>query len=161
MRILGIDPGQNGALALLDTDSGALETFDVPTFTLPKSTGGKRTIIDTVQLANWVDGRSDRIDRAWIEQVSSSSQMGVASSFKFGMNYGLVIGVVVAHFIRLEYVTPAHWKRVLKVPADKDASRARATQIFPRHAAQWPLKKHADRAEASLIAHFGALQNGL
>jgi hypothetical protein len=44
------------------------------------------------------------------------------------------------------------------VPKAKDAARARASQLLPQAAHQWPLKKHDGRAESALIALYGARQ---
>jgi hypothetical protein len=41
------------------------------------------------------------------------------------------------------------------VPAAKDGARARASQLLPGAADQWPLVKHDGRAEAALIALWG------
>ena len=53
-------------------------------------------------------------------------------------------------------VHPQRWKRELGVPAGKDGARARASQLLPQAAGQWPLKKHDGRAEAALISVFGS-----
>jgi hypothetical protein len=64
-----------------------------------------------------------------------------------------------------EYVTTAvielclpdkHYDQlVLGVPAAKDGSRARASQLMPAATHHWPLVKHDGRAEAALIGHCG------
>jgi len=46
----------------------------------------------------------------------------------------------------------------LRVPAAKDAARARASQLLPHAANQWPLKKHDGRAESACIAYWGLRQ---
>lgn len=156
MRILGIDPGLEGALCLLDTETNAVEIIDMPTLKLKVGKGSKN-VIDPFALGAWVDGRNKNgIDQAWLERVSSSSQMGVTSAFTFGEGYGIVRGVLAANFIPTERVTPASWKAALKVPAEKDGAIARASEMFPRDIHHWPLKKHDGRAEARLIAHYGA-----
>jgi hypothetical protein len=44
------------------------------------------------------------------------------------------------------------------VTKSKDGCRARASQLLPEAADQWPLRRHDGRAEAALIALYGARQ---
>lgn len=155
-RILGIDPGLSGALALYDAVSGDLTVFDMPTFTLPKGKG-KRTELDLYSLARVVDDwNADPIALAVVEQVSASPQMGVTSAFSFGGSYWSARMACAANFIRTEVVPPQVWKRALAVPASKDGARARASVLFPKHTALWSRCKDDGRAEAALIALYGA-----
>lgn len=151
--ILGIDPGLSGALALYDAD-GALEVIDVPTLQL------KKRVIDEYALARIIDDWSSRVREVWLEQVATRPGEGAVGAFSFGRGYGLIRGICAASFLPIHDVTPAVWKRALKVTGDKDEARARASALFPRHAGAWPLKKHDGRAEASLIALYGMRQIG-
>ncbi|MBC7907617.1 MAG: hypothetical protein H7Y60_12860 [Rhodospirillaceae bacterium] len=47
-------------------------------------------------------------------------------------------------------------QRLLALPADKDGARARASQLLPAHAGLWCRAKYDGRAEAALIAYYGA-----
>jgi hypothetical protein len=42
------------------------------------------------------------------------------------------------------------------VKGDKDVSRQRASALLPRHSGLWLRKKDDGRAEAALIAYYGA-----
>jgi hypothetical protein len=64
-------------------------------------------------------------------------------------------GIISANFIPVEYIRPQKWKKALRVPANKDAARQRANEIFPKFADQWSKKKWDGRAEAALIAKYG------
>lgn len=160
MKILGIDPGLHGALALYDPATGSLDVRDMPTFVVPKAGGtGKRTELDLVALAHIMDGWAAEQIRAFVEQVGPTPQMGVTSSFSFGGSYAAARMACAAHFIPTELVTPQVWKRALQVKggSDKsDAVRARASALLPQHAKLWTLSKHEGRAEASMIALYGA-----
>lgn len=151
---LGIDPGLTGALALYDAGADTLDVADIPTFRV-----GTKHLLDAHGLARIVDDwTAGKTVSVWLEFVASSPQMGVASSFKFGEGYGVVQGILAANFLRVERVTPASWKRAMKLPADKEASRAMACRLFPRHSALFALKKHHGRAEAALLALHGSRQ---
>jgi hypothetical protein len=70
----------------------------------------------------------------------------------------ILIGVIAARSIPLTLVPPVRWKRALAVPKAKDGARARASQLLPGAAHQWQLRRHDGRAEAALLALYGARQ---
>jgi hypothetical protein len=83
-------------------------------------------------------------------------KQGVSSTFKFGASYGAVLGVLAALKIRTVLVSPTTWKRHFALDSDKEKSRALALRTFaqtPEHCAR---KKDDGRAEAALLALFGA-----
>lgn len=157
---LGIDPGLDGAIAVLRQD-GTLAVHDVPT--LKAGTGNKR-IIDAVRLAHILEAimREGRPSLALMERVASSPQMGVASAFAFGQCTGVLIGALTAQMVPLEFVTPPAWKRAVGIPAgsDKDRSRYRASELYPREAHLWARKRDDGRAEAVLIATVARSRGG-
>jgi len=87
--------------------------------------------------------------------------MGVASSFSFGRSSGIIHGACGALGIGISDPTPSVWKRAMGCSADKKQTVARATQLLPHCASQWKLVKHTDRAEACLLALYGAVSLGL
>jgi crossover junction endodeoxyribonuclease RuvC len=157
MIVLGVDPGVHGALALLDTDAGTLVIEDMPTLQITR--GGKnRATIAPYGLANLIEGWAANKMVVYLEKSWPRPSDGAVAGFGFGTNYGMIYGVCAAHFLRIELVSPQSWKKAMRVTADKDAMRARASTLMPRHARLWPLKKHDGRAEAALIACYGASQ---
>lgn len=69
-----------------------------------------------------------------VEKVHAMPKQGVSSSFKFGVNYGIVLGVVASLGYRLELVTPQAWKKVILAGVgdkDKKATIAWATRAYP------------------------------
>ena len=79
-------------------------------------------------------------------------KQGASSTFSLGDSFGAARAVVATMGISLTYVTPAAWKKHFKLPSDKEMSRALAIRMFP--SAPLNLKKHADRAEALLMARW-------
>jgi crossover junction endodeoxyribonuclease RuvC len=115
---LGIDPGQRGALAVLDNAGGLVALADLPVIS-DKSL----TWIDGAELQRMLlDAIGDRPCRAVVERVSSMPRQGVASSFSFGVGFGSILGVLQALRLPIVLVTPAVWKRSLGLRADKRAS---------------------------------------
>ena len=150
--ILGIDPGQTGALALIGPDD-AFSVVDVPVLKI-----GAKTTIDHYGLARVIDDWSKFNPEVWIEYVASSPQMGVSSSFKFGQTYGILIGVCAAHFLKINTVTPNVWKTAMKCKGEKDESRARAQSLLPKHSGMFARKKDNGRSDAALIGLYGQRQ---
>lgn len=153
-KVLGIDPGLSGAIALFTPATGALAVFDTPTLTLFRNGKAKRDP-DAVELARLIDA-AGHIDHAYVEAVGAMPGQGVSSVFAFGKVFGLALGILAANFIPHTLVTPLRWKRALSVPAEKDGARARASQLMPAHAGLWCRAKDDGRAEAALIAYYGA-----
>lgn len=151
--IIGIDPGLDGAIAVLY--EGSLNTIDMPTFTIKKN-GQNRRIVDVNSLAHIIKDVKTEETKAIVEKVWSRPGNGAAASFSFGHNYGVIIGVLAANQIPMTLVPPAQWKRDMHVLKGKDAARMRASEIFPQYGALWRRKKDDGRAEAALLAYYGA-----
>jgi len=154
---LGIDPGLSGALALYIPATDTLHVGDVPIHEIKRGKQTKREVDVHRLVAIFRDCAVHR-PIVWIEQVGTMPGEGPVGAFTFGRTVGILTGVAIAMDLVLERVTPQVWKRGLNVLADKDAARARASALLPRHAHCWPLKKHDGRAEAALIALYGARQ---
>jgi crossover junction endodeoxyribonuclease RuvC len=143
--VMGIDPGISGAVAFYFPMVNRIAVDDVPV------AGGE---INAHELARLM--RIHQPSLAVIEKVSAMPGQGVTSMFNFGRSYGDVRGVVCALGVPLHLVTPQKWKKHFGLSSDKEASRLRAIRTFPAAAESFKLKKHDGRAEAALIALYGA-----
>lgn len=146
--IFAIDPGATGAIAYL-TDLGALiGVDDMPTID---------KMVSATLLASSISARYEFYPGphvAVVEQVASMPRQGVSTTFKFGTSYGIALGVVGALGLRLELVTPAKWKRDMRLSSDKDEARRRAIERWPERAELFARKKDDGRAEACLLAEW-------
>jgi crossover junction endodeoxyribonuclease RuvC len=154
-RVLGVDPGASGALALLDGDTKHLTLHDMPTITVQRAgaRGGKHHAISEAHLAQLV--RELRPDVAWVERVHAMPRQGVSSSFAFGLSYGLIRGVLATVPVPVFLVTPNEWKREYRLGADKHQARVLAARMFPHNASEFSRIRDDGRAEAALLASFG------
>jgi hypothetical protein len=144
--IMGVDPGVSGAVAFyFPMVPSRIAVDDVPV------AGGE---INVHELARLI--RIHRPTMAIIERVNAMPGQGVASSFNFGRSYGDVRGAIGACDVPMHFVTPQKWKKHFGLSADKEESRLRAIRLFPSVADSFKLKKHDGRAEAALIALYGA-----
>lgn len=157
-HILGVDPGMTGALALVQVD----EPTTLITYAIPTRTIKGKTQMDGVTLAAWVDAHRNLIGRAYVEQVTSRPRQ--AGQFQFGINTGVIHGIILANAIPMTLVPPQTWKAhySLKRAAEqsykqvKTESRTLASKIWPDHAKAFARVKDDGVAEASLIALYGA-----
>jgi crossover junction endodeoxyribonuclease RuvC len=153
MRVLGADPGLDGALGLVETSLDVVLARDMPV--AKSGTGQRREIVPTL-LAELI--KSWRPDAAFVEKVHAMPKQGVSSVFTFGLGYGTLLGVLSALEVPLILVTPNTWKRAMGLGADKSGSRAMAMRLFPRDAGLFQQVKDDGRAEAVLIAWWGLRQ---
>lgn len=168
VKVLGIDPGLNGAAAVYDTAApDAVSAFDLPTV-------GEDTkrVIDVGALARWVEAqmpfgeRQDQPPRsgdnrvrhhAFVEYVTAMQDWGVGSAFRFGMSFGSLRATVALCGIPYTLVVPVKWKKFYGLKGgDKEGSRLRAIQLFPQAGDLFERVKDHQRAEAALIAAYGA-----
>lgn len=148
---IGIDPGVGGAIAILK--EGSVQLFDTPVLNLTVGKK-KKNVIDSRQAMKLLRNYTNSGAKAFIEDVWSSPQMGVTSSFSMGYGLGLWHGIITCNYIPMERIRPQEWKKEFHlVGKDKNDSIHRAKELFP--SADIYLKKHHGRAEALLIAEFG------
>lgn len=171
MIVVGIDPGLTGAIAVLDGDDAAV--FDMPvTEANGKSAIDREKLADLIGLDALADYSEPEDATAFVERAQSSPGMGVSSAFNYGMGYGVALGILAHLRVPTRLVHPAVWKRAMGLEApsrlklgrrkqNKDASLSRARQLYPQLQEHLGLKKHHGRAEAILIAHWGAEELGL
>lgn len=150
--VIGIDPGQSGALALL-ADGEFAGFRDMPT--IPRKAGGEE--VSGAQLAAILRGCQTPHLGAYvvavIEKVGAMPGQGVSSAFRFGQSDGVVRGALGACGIGFIEVAPVKWKnRFALVGQDKDAARAYVIKRFPGAAVELVRKRDGGRADALLIA---------
>ena len=154
MKIVGIDVGVYGALAFLDTeDARSIEIVDMPVLAVKRGKGTKPHV-NAVLLAQEL--RVREVDEAWVEITGARPGQGVTSMFSFGRSTGIAEGVLAGLGVRTTTITPQKWKKALSVPEGKDGARARASALFPWAVAAFARVKDHGRADAALIALFGA-----
>jgi crossover junction endodeoxyribonuclease RuvC len=153
MRVIGIDPGLSGAIAIINgTDS--LTVFDMPTITVERNGKAKRQVSASELALILKTAKSDDC-HVFVEKVSAMAGQGVTSVFSFGRSFGMIEGILAALHMPVTYVAPATWVKAVHRGAGKDASRSRAMELFPDNQADFKRVKDDGRSDASLIAYWG------
>lgn len=157
--IAGIDPGNTGAIALLilpRRDHAHFEIFDI--IDMPQKSGPSgRKQIDVKALAEELSMFAKSIRFAVIEQVHSMPGQGIASTFSFGRSTGQLEGLIAASFIPFFSVSPQAWKKAFKLTSSKTESLELAVKLFPDDVTRFSRVKDHNRAEAALLAAYGAV----
>ena len=158
MSIVGIDPGTNGAIAVLDSKSpDSVELLDLK----------KNTIYE---IFDWMEGNVSSFSpgEIWIEDIHSMYGMSAKSNFGFGKNLGIVTALAEIFQgeapdkapITIKTVTPKIWQKYIGVSVKGKAIKQEVANIaqglYPNvelHGKRGGLLD--GRADALMIAHYG------
>ena len=100
--------------------------------------------------------RARKPDIAIVEVVGAMPGQGVSSMFQFGRGVGMLEGCLAALEIPVTYISPQGWQKAVGARAGKDGNRQRAAEIFPAYAHMFSRVKDDGRADAALMAWWGA-----
>ena len=143
--ICGIDPGMSGAVAFYFLKEQAINSYDMPKVAKSVDAAALCSLLEIMQP-----------DIAVLEQVASRPGQSAPAMFNFGVGFGVIQGVLSARGIPTHLVSPQRWKRHFRLDSDKEKSRELALRLWPARSDLFSLKKHEGRAEAALIARYGA-----
>lgn len=178
MRILGVDPGLSGGAALLDCADRAalprLEVEDIPIRKERNSTGKQRGYIDAIRWRDLI--RRWQPDVAYFELTwampdhrnqDSGGELGhgqgVVAAGRTQRSHGVLEGILICE-CEVIYVMPQVWKRkfgLIGGVKNKRSSCDLITELFPEAMRFFARAKDNNRAEAALLAVYGAAQRGL
>lgn len=123
---LGFDPGKKGFMCLYDSSYNGYRHY-------PLFQGNRLNHDMLVEL--------ERLSKTYsimavVEQVHSMPHQGVASTFSFGTNYGMILGALEAIGIPYSTVTPGKWQKFIceavdKAPNPKQMHYNAARRLFP------------------------------
>ena len=155
MLIIAIDPGINGAICFFE-NGNVKDVFEMPTMAEGKK--NKRQV-NGHQIYNELSYRIKEYNikniNVVVEQVSAMPGQGVTSMFNFGQSFGVIKGICAAMQLPIFFVRPVKWKKHFElINTQKDASRTKAIEMFPKISSILSRKKDSNKADAILIASF-------
>ena len=154
--VLGIDPGIRGALTVVALQDGAAPRL-VAAIDIPVVGAGAKERVDAIAIREWVVEHD--IQHAFIERAQAMPKQGSSSGFKYGRAVGAIEAAIALCGIPVTMIEPSVWKKHHKLHGkDKEGSRQRALQLFPDAHALLARKLDHGRAEAGLLALYGAQQ---
>ena len=144
MIYIGIDPGKDGALAMIsDVGAASVVPYDPDVY--------KATMYVFREQA-----------RAVLEHVGAMPGQGVTSMFSFGENFGYIKGLLEAYQIPYELVRPQRWKKAFGI-SGKNQSVEVCKRLFPGvslRRTERCKKDHDGMAEALLMAEYARRNHG-
>ena len=153
MKIIGIDPGLSGAIAVMEGNK-IVDIFDMPV--MPEGKKNKRQL-NSAQLVKLLKDNIKNNEEVAIivEQVNAMPGQGVTSMFNFGQTFGAIKGICAALGLPIFFVRPAKWKKHFElINSSKDASRTKAIEMYPSIAEKLSKKKDVNKSDAILIARY-------
>ena len=153
MKIIGIDPGLSGAIAILE-DNKVLGIYDIPVMSEGKK--NKRQL-NSAQLVKIIRENINPEDEnvVVVEQVNAMPGQGVTSMFNFGQTFGAIKGICAALELPIFFARPSKWKKHFElINSSKDASRTKAIEMYPSLSNELAKKKDVNKSDAILIARF-------
>jgi crossover junction endodeoxyribonuclease RuvC len=155
MKILAIDPGAvSGGCVIVEINDGAAPQLIDAIDLLVIGVKAKQRI-DVLALRDWI--QFHKPDHAYVERGQAHPHQGASSGFKYGRGCGAIETVITLCEIPLTIVEPSVWKKFHQLRGgDKEAARQRALQLFPAGHALLARRKDHGRAEAALVALYGA-----
>lgn len=144
MIYIGIDPGKDGAMAIIYQDNDIhIHVFDMEEYRF--------------YLTDIFEADAQMQTRCCLERVGAMPGQGVTSMFKFGENFGFIQGLLTAYSIPYELVTPQKWKKEFQITGDKNSSISVCKRLFPYvnlRKTERCKKDHDGIAEALLMAEW-------
>ena len=153
MKIIGIDPGLSGAIAVME-DNKVLNIFDIPVMSEGKK--NKRQL-NSALLVNLLKENINNNEEVAVvvEQVNAMPGQGVTSMFNFGQTFGAIKGVCAALELPIYFVRLSKWKKYFElINSSKDSSRTKAIEMYPKLSNQLTKKKDVNKSDAILIARY-------
>ncbi len=169
---VGIDPGLDGAVAVIDCPlqnwrEGQVELHPVPF--IIKAKGKSRRLYDEQGMAQLIRDIESLPGDVFVtlEKAQAMPGQGVHSMFTFGEGFGLWKGILCGLQVSHQVIHPRTWQRIVcrDVPGDTKARAILTAQrYFPKvdlRATERSRKPHTGRADALCMAIFGILDRGL
>ena len=140
---IGIDPGKNGALAIITYWGNGQVDYTIQPF-------------DATEYVKLLRNHAVNVT-VCVEKVGAMPGQGVVSMFNFGHNLGFIEGVLQAVSIPYQLVPPQTWKKEFSLNSDKAKSIEVCQKLFPNVsllATERSRKPHDGMAEALLMAEY-------
>lgn len=153
--ICGIDPGKSGGLAVL-SPAGEIQVTTV----MPINSEG---VVDYFELLTLFEDFKTMGDHVILEDVGGRCGDGAKGAFSFGRGMGIIECAIKQSGLKVTYVKPTAWAKVIHEGLDKDLkpkakSRTVISRLFPNTDFKRTPKcknPHDGLVDAVLIAEWG------
>ena len=143
-KIIGVDPGKNGGLVVIEGD-------DIKAYKCPETPDEMATLFGVALNGDAPIDTYFVIEKVWARPGNASR-----AAFTYGVNFGLWLGIAASYEVDVNYVLPQKWMahvgcpKGMKVTQRKNWLKDKAKEMYPS------LKKVTlATADAILIAKYG------
>ncbi len=162
-KVVGIDPGLTGGVAILLGDELVSEILYAVRLPVVELSNGKREIDVSTLKYNIARCSLGHLDLAVIEQVNAMPKQGVTSTFTFGQTFGELLAVTKLIGCNIERPRPRDWKKAVLpvVSSNKQVSIDFVKTSWPEvdlKATTRSKKDHDGIADAICLAQYGLKQ---
>jgi len=112
-KYIAIDPGKSGGIAILYDDY-------VEAYKCPPTFKEMAELVKSINKNSYI---------CTLEKVHAFPTDARSSAFKFGMNYGVWIGILESNNINYELVMPRVWQKDFSLPKDKKERKQELKKI--------------------------------
>lgn len=149
MIYVGIDPGQKGGITCIDHFGLIVDMFVMPE--------------DITILSGFLRLHKQHISIVGLEKSQSYPKQGIASTFNYGVSYGIIQGILIAHEVDFTLIPPRTWQKHMIIPSRLKDPKAKAlksaNKIFKKQKSFWlPSKRHKKPhdglIDSALIAEY-------
>ena len=163
---MGIDPGKKGGVAIVDSEGQAIKAYAFEKLTehdISSILSGLDNVFCVIEKVHAYPNR----DKNRICPLCKQGKIlqGISSTMTFGINYGFLLGCLVALKIPHERISPQKWKafmgclapkgKDLTTTEKKNIDKAAAQRLFPK------LKITHAIADALLLAKYRYRTEGI
>ena len=155
MRVLAIDPGLHAVACMYQPQASLRSGLRWHFLDIPIIPDRKR--LDARALRDWIM-RHGPADRAFVEFVAGMAGDGIRSMNTFMRAAGYIEATVLCCDVPMSLVGPQRWQKFhgMMKSSTKEDSRQLALKLAPELADVLARKMDHNRAEAALIALYGA-----
>jgi hypothetical protein len=164
MYIVGIDPGVNGYVAVVEEEAGlrSTRTDKWELFKMPIKKDDNKNIIDVRALREKIGNKPAKV---FIEQPPMMRIPGIKSLMTISENYGRILAVLEMEEYAYQTVLPTRWQAFLLSKAGmkkEKALRGKAMaleivkKLFPHEKSFQEQKVHDGLVDAVLMAKYGS-----
>lgn len=149
MLYMGIDPGLNGGIAVIDDNGVCIFAKPTPCIKIKKNNKSKLDY-DVKSMADYVRMFLDQDIMVCQELTHAMPGNGGVSMYNFGRGHGIWEGIVGAFSIPHVFCTPQKWKAMYpSLLADK-LSKEQKSSMTKKQAASWRRKKKSEAKKKSI-----------
>ena len=152
-KIVGIDPGNTGAIVVRDAN-------EIETIVMPVLEGQ----VDERAVADLFLEIASEIKHVYLEEIYAVPTSGSSSMLNFGRGHGKICGVLAALKIPYTLVRPQTWQKRVLGPRVGGTTKTRAVEVAGRLFPQVELRAtsrsknpHLGIVDALLISEYGVL----